>query len=215
MPFSTELLPPTFSILLSDYHRPFYKDYVLPSGRLRESRKGARRADVVIVSKCPPLLTAKEGVAITSQIRKYSQAAAPVYFTGIQYGQPIPYHGHDEQPDFALSRVLLVSGVANPLPLEHYVQAHYQLVHHIRFKDHHTYTGQDVLRMQENLVHYQADVILTTEKDYVKLMQPVFETRVAALPFYYLPMEVCFLFGHKEEFDKYLWQALNHKKTNY
>jgi tetraacyldisaccharide-1-P 4'-kinase len=69
--------------------------------------------------------------------------------------------------------------------------------------------------MQTSLTAYQADIILTTEKDYVKLIGPALEDLVSALPFYYLPIEVCFLFGQQEAFDKNLWTALNHKKTNY
>jgi tetraacyldisaccharide 4'-kinase len=209
--FQHRAVRPSFSVLLSDYNRPFYSDYVLPSGRLRESRKGAKRADIIIVSKCPHHIQETERAAIVTQIRKYSHSHTPIYFTGIQYGKPIPYHTHT----LFAPRILLVSGLANPLPLEEYVRVNYQLLHHLVFKDHHTYTRQDVLRMQTSLTAYQADIILTTEKDYVKLIGPALEDLVSALPFYYLPIEVCFLFGQQEAFDKNLWTALNHKKTNY
>jgi tetraacyldisaccharide 4'-kinase len=85
----------------------------------------------------------------------------------------------------------------------------------MKFKDHHLYTRQDVLSMQKKFTSYQADVILTTEKDSVKLMQPGLRELVAPLPFYYLPIEVCFLFGQREDFEKNLWKALNHTKSNY
>ncbi len=209
--FQHRSLIPSFSILLSDYNRPFYKDYILPAGRLRESRKGAFRADVIIVSKCPQGMHITECEAITHQVRQYSREDAPVFFTHIQYGQPLPYHTHTA---FA-SRILLVSGLANSKPLEQYVACTYQLMHHMIFKDHHLYTRQDVSDMQKKLEQYQAEVILTTEKDYVKLMQEGFEDLVPRLPFCYLPIEVCFLFGQKEDFDKNLWKAINHKKNYY
>jgi tetraacyldisaccharide 4'-kinase len=209
--FQHRAVSPSFSILLSDYNRPFYQDYTLPSGRLRESRTGARRADMIIVSKCPDHLKDTEQAAITNRIGKYSRTGVPVYFTGIHYGKPLPYYIHST---FA-PRILLVSGLANPLPLEKYVQSTYQLLHHIVFKDHHAYTSQDVLHIQESFYQHKADVILTTEKDYVKLVQPALKSLVATLPFYYLPIEVCFLFGQQEDFDKNMWNALNHKKTNY
>jgi tetraacyldisaccharide 4'-kinase len=209
--FQHRAVTPSFSVLLSDYNRPFYKDYVLPSGRLRESRKGARRADTIIVSKCPHYLNETESAAINAQISKYSRTDVPVYFTGIRYGQPLPY---STQAAFG-PRILLVSGLANPMPLEKYIQSNYQLIHHMKFKDHHLYTRQDVLSMQKKFTSYQADVILTTEKDSVKLMQPGLRELVAPLPFYYLPIEVCFLFGQREDFEKNLWKALNHTKSNY
>ncbi|MDO1445110.1 tetraacyldisaccharide 4'-kinase [Rhodocytophaga aerolata] len=209
--FQHRAIKPAYSILLSDYHRPFYKDFVLPAGRLRESRQGAKRADVIIVSKCPADIRTAERETIITQIRKYSQTETPVYFTSIDYGQPVPYH-----PSAVFNaKVLLVSGLANSAPLEQYVRSHYQLVHHLDFNDHHTYTRQDIVHMQKNLEQYGADVILTTEKDYVKLMQAPFADLVEPLPFYFLPIEVRFLFGEEDAFYKNLWQAITHKKTNY
>jgi tetraacyldisaccharide 4'-kinase len=209
--FQHRAVHPSYSILLSDYYRPFYKDFVLPAGRLRESRQGANRADIIIVSKCPADVGTTERENIITQIRKYSQKGTPVYFTSIVYGQPVPYY----PSTLFKAKVLLVSGLANSAPLEQYVQSHYQLLHHLKFNDHHTYTRQDIVHMQKTLEQYQADIILTTEKDYVKLIQASFTDLIKPLPFYYLPIEVRFLFGEENAFYKNLWQAINHKKTNY
>ncbi|MCL4162822.1 UNVERIFIED_CONTAM: hypothetical protein GTU68_021639, partial [Idotea baltica] len=79
---------PQLNILLNDFNRPFYKDYVLPAGRLRESRKHANRADIIIVTKCPKGLNSMEMEGIERQIKRYSQPQVPIFFTGIKYLKP-------------------------------------------------------------------------------------------------------------------------------
>jgi tetraacyldisaccharide 4'-kinase len=81
------------------------------------------------------------------------------------------------------------------------------------FNDHHTYTRQDILAIEQKFRHYRADVVITTEKDYVKLMQTQFADLVGQLPFYYLPIEVRFLFGQEADFCKNLWKAISHEKN--
>jgi tetraacyldisaccharide 4'-kinase len=197
---------PSFSILLSDYNRPFYRDYVLPAGRLRESRAGAKRADVILVSKCPEGLTKAEKEAIIQQIRWYANPLTPVYFTTIRYGQPVPF-GKPE--DAFQGPVLLVSGLANARPLEKYVQQTYTLSHHMAFNDHHTYTSKDMEAILRQFGQTQARQILVTEKDYVKLMHPDFSEQISRLPVWYLPIEVCFLFGEGQAFHEKVLQSLS------
>ena len=76
--------------MLSDYGRPFYNDLLLPAGNLRESRKNAKRADVVIVTKCPDNISDKETDHIINSISKYTRENVPVFFVSIKYGAPVP-----------------------------------------------------------------------------------------------------------------------------
>jgi tetraacyldisaccharide 4'-kinase len=188
---------PRLSILLTDYNRPFYGDFVLPAGRLRESRGGASRADMIIVTKCPPDLSRTSQQEITRRIEQYKRPEVPVFFTGIRYGEPVPFGGAGGafNPD-----VVLVSGLANAAPLENYVRQRFRLLEHLEFRDHHRYGPVDLAAMRKALEETSGRTVLTTEKDYVKLIGPELREQAARLPLFYLPIEVFFL-EKQPEFD--------------
>ncbi len=193
---------PRLSILLTDYNRPFFRDHVLPAGRLREARRGAGRAHVVIVTKCPGDLDATGQSAITDAVHQYARPEVPVFFTGIRYGAPVAFgNGAAFHPD-----VVLVSGLANPAPLERYVRGQFRLLAHLAFRDHHRYGAADLHRMEGALAETGGRALLVTEKDYVKLLSPDFAGFTGRLPFFYLPMEVFFLEGGSR-FDALVRQA--------
>ncbi|MFD1140452.1 tetraacyldisaccharide 4'-kinase [Larkinella insperata] len=188
---------PQLNLLLMDYNRPFYADQPFPSGRLRERRHGALRADVVLVTKCPDELEAAEQRAIQQRIRTYSRADVPVFFTGLRYGKPVGFADSfvkNEGP--RERRVVLVSGIARPEPLEQYVKTHFTLAGHLRFADHHRYTPADLERIVRELPG--DGTVLTTEKDFVKLAPLLAETGLDASRFWYLPIEIMFLSGEAE-----------------
>jgi tetraacyldisaccharide 4'-kinase len=164
---------------------------------LRESRNGARRADIIIVTKCPLELSGVDRQRITARTDWYKRPEVPVFFTGIRYGEPVPFGGASASfsPD-----LVLVSGLANATPLESYVRQHFRLLKHMEFRDHHQYRSADLAAMQEALQETGARTVLVTEKDYVKLIGPEFRELAAQLPLFYLPIEVVFL-ERKAEFD--------------
>src|SRR5690606_8845834 len=90
--FQHRRIKPAFQILLTEYAKPFYRDYPLPSCRLRESREGASSADGVVMTKCPPSLTANEEATARASVGRYTES--PVFFSAIRYGQPVPFGGH-------------------------------------------------------------------------------------------------------------------------
>ncbi len=182
---------PNLSILLTDYSRPFFRDHVLPAGRLREARSGAARAHAVIVTKCPAGLSPARQQEIASAVRRYARPEVPVFFTGIRYGAPVAFGSEKTfHPD-----VVLVSGLANPAPLESYAREQFGLRAHLAFRDHHRYGEADLRRMEGTLAQTGGRALLVTEKDYVKLVSPAFAGFTGRLPFFYLPMEVFFLDG--------------------
>ncbi len=194
--FQHRQVTPNFSLLLTDYNKPFYTDFLLPSGRLRESRWNAARADVIVVTKCPAEISADEMLRIEKSIRTYAEK--PVFFTSIRYGQPVPFSTSPTAPP---RRVVLISGIANAEPLEAYVRQNYTLVRHFKFNDHHKYKLKDVesfIAMAENepIVSF-----LTTEKDKVKLHVPLFYGLIGSQPFYYIPIEVDFI-KNGQDFDE-------------
>jgi tetraacyldisaccharide 4'-kinase len=194
--FQHRRIKPGFSVLLTDYARPFYCDYLLPAGRLRESRRGAERADVVVVTKCPPDLGAAERVKIQQAIQRY--APVPVFFSTIRYGQLQPLTSHNRPS----SKVVLVSGIARPAMLEEYVMKQFTLLKHFRYRDHHRYTMKDVMEVNRFIASQKDAVsLITTEKDAVKLTAPPFREVTEQWALFVLPVTIGWL-ENGNEFDK-------------
>jgi tetraacyldisaccharide 4'-kinase len=171
---------PALNILLTELARPFYHDYVLPAGRLREARTGAARADVVILTKCPPDLTAAAQAAAVAQVRRYARPGVPVLFSAYAYEAPEPLVvDTDIRTGQRLpadpSRVptppgpaLLLTGIAQPSPLREYLEGQgYAIRHHEALPDHHAFQPAD---MQALYRHWQPGwPVFTTEKDATRL----------------------------------------------
>jgi tetraacyldisaccharide 4'-kinase len=195
---------PGFSILLTTYERPFYEDNVLPLGRLREGPEGANRADMVVVTKCPPHIGEEEMMHVENNIRKFS--AKPVYFTKIRYADPIAFG--DATKPFS-SRVVLVTGIANSHVLAEHVQHTYSLIKHFDFRDHYEFTADDLQRFKDFVSQGAEPMsILTTEKDSVKLLRAELAPMVKQLPIFYLPIETEFVRNGKD-FDTLVMSFLN------
>ncbi|MEQ8927910.1 MAG: tetraacyldisaccharide 4'-kinase [Fulvivirga sp.] len=195
---------PTLNILLTDYNRPFYDDYVLPFGRLREARNGAERADIIVVTKCPHDINESERNLISERIAKY--ADCQVYFSAIKYLDPIPLN----QEYSSLSKnVLLFSGLAFNKPFTDHISSHYNLVDDIYFNDHHAYTSKDMNLVEERYrqIPFQDKSIVTTEKDMVKLLNGEIKSVVNHLPIFYTPIEHYFL-ENGEVFDKVVLESI-------
>jgi tetraacyldisaccharide 4'-kinase len=166
-----------FNILLTTYASPFFKDFVLPMGRLRESRSGAKRANAVIVTKCPDKINSVEKQKIKAQIKVYSNHE--VGFSTIQYeSELINASGKIDFKDF--DDFYLITGIANPKPLLKYLSDHKKTFEHLVFPDHYNFTEKDI-----NKFKGLSKPILTTEKDYVRLRNSL-DTNL-----YYQPISIC------------------------
>ena len=198
---------PDLNILLTDYNRPFYKDTILPGGRLRESRAGSKRADVVIVSKCPDNLTEQQRKDITKGIKKYAITTVPVFFTGIAYKGPQAVFANKVD---SIKKVILFSGIAKAGGLKAEVEKKSELVKFFEYPDHHHYSANDFKKMTEyyNSVKQEGLILLTTEKDMVKIISHPDKNILENLPLYYLPIEV-FVLQDKEKFDSLILNSLN------
>jgi tetraacyldisaccharide 4'-kinase len=185
---------PGLSILLTEYSNPFYSDHLLPYGRLREAPEGARRADAIVVTKCPPQLSDDEAMEIEKCIRTYSDK--PVFFSKIRYGEPVMF-GKDAMLS---KKIILVSAIANAHILEGYASNSYTLLKHFAFRDHYLFTASDLGEIESMVKKYpQGDVsILTTEKDMVKLQRNELKSLVSRLPVFYLPIETEFIRNGKD-----------------
>jgi tetraacyldisaccharide 4'-kinase len=191
---------PALNVLLTEWARPFYHDRVLPAGRLRESRAGARRADVVIVTKCPVGLSAAAQAAIEQNIKRYAKPGAPVFFSAYAYGTPRPLGARGNSVEDHLkpatpagpAAALLITGIAQPGPLREYLEIQgYVVRHHARFPDHHAFSPADLADLRK---HWQPGwPIFTTEKDATRLLAPELRPALAGLPCYTIPVQAAFL----------------------
>jgi tetraacyldisaccharide 4'-kinase len=188
---------PTLNILLTELARPFYEDYVLPAGRLRESRAGAQRADIVIVTKCPHNISEASQQAAAQHIRHYSQPGVPVLFSAYEYAAPqaLPDATAPVLPTYPTAGLaVLLTGIAQPGPLCEYLEEQgYNIQYHAHFPDHHAFAPADLTALR---AHWQPGwPIFTTEKDATRLLMPELRAARVGLPLYTIPVRVAFLGG--------------------
>ncbi|MBC6365861.1 tetraacyldisaccharide 4'-kinase [Algoriphagus sp. AK58] len=189
--FQHRKLKPDFSIILTSFSKPFFRDFLLPAGRLRESRKGARRAHVIIVTKCPSGLSLKEKERYGDQIRKYSSSSAEIFFSGIGYGAPYLVWGNKSE---FIPKVVVVSGLADDSLFLEFCKNTFEVVDSVSFPDHYEYRREDATTLV-GLVKKHQDakvVLLTTEKDAEKLKSLAKQGFLEEIPIFALPIEVKF-----------------------
>jgi tetraacyldisaccharide 4'-kinase len=196
------------NILLTSFHRPFFKDYLLPAGRLRESRKAAARADIIIVTKCPIALPEKVCTYFIKQINKYCKNKSPnIFFSYIKYGKPISlWHAHTNDWQ---DHVILLTGIADSAPIVKYVHTTYHLLHHIAFEDHHRFTLQDIKKIVSTFdqITSKKKCILTTEKDSARLMESDLVPILRQLPIFFLPISMNFI-AQEEVFKQRIFDCI-------
>lgn len=188
------------NILITDFNRPYHKDFILPYGRLRESRAAAKRAQAIIVSKCPPQLSRSDADAMKLALQPAPEQQ--VFFTSIRYAQA--YELMSRTPvDIRGKSVLLVCGIARPEPLVAHVEQQAAAVHTLSFRDHHYFGSRDLEEMREAFENWPVPdkILLTTEKDATRLLLHRERLAEMSLPIVVLPIEVAFLFEEGPRFD--------------
>ena len=173
-----------FNIMLSDYGAPFYKDFVLPTGNLREPKSGAERADCVLITKCPYALTKEEKEMIKARVDKYA-GGVPVYFSRIKYGTLTPVFELKQ----AYGKAVLITGIAKPQVFENYVKESFAVVEHFNFSDHHEFSEDDLNSILE-LMEDDNISLITTEKDMVRLLPFSGHDLFSQYPLFYIPIEI-------------------------
>ena len=167
----------SFYILLTKYDDLFTDDFLLPTGNLRESSSGAKRADVILVTKCPVNLTESSKNSIKQKLKKFHKK---VFFTTISYDDQTAGSESILVNDLKDYDVLLITGIANPTPLLSFLTEKNVNFKHLKFPDHHHFTDNEIEIIKKEYTNLKSSkkLILTTEKDYVRL-----ENRVEALSF--------------------------------
>ncbi len=190
-----------FNILLTEYDNLYCDDFFIPTGDLRDHRDAAKRAAIIIVTKCPDNLNTIERDEIIEKI--YPEQHQSVFFTTIQY--ETPYHIYNPADQWILTlrdEVLLVCGIANPLPLKNYIHEHTHTYYQISYSDHHIFSIEDLQEMKEKFdqINSKSKLILTTEKDAVRLVK--YTQELNNIPLYVLPIKPKFLFDSERNFNE-------------
>lgn len=200
---------PALNILLTEFSRPFTRDWLLPAGRLREWRYGYRRADIIVVTKCPPQLTSQQRYEMLMEIDPYPRQR--VYFSRYSYGQPYDLLRPDVRRPLDLdTHVLLVSAIANTDYLLQYVGGEAGSVQTLEFEDHHYFDDSDLLDMQRRFeaLPQRNKIILTTEKDATRLELHQDFLWKSQLPVFVIPVEVTFCDNDEVDFQADVKQVL-------
>lgn len=174
--FQHRKIQPHLQILLTDYNKLFTRDWVLPAGRLRESTSGKKRADVVVVTKCPEKLTAEEREAIANELSLGNNQA--LFFSKLHYGEIRSIYDYTPVKLASSSGAIIVAGIANPSDLERYVRSIVAECKLLTFPDHHLFTDRDIEQVLSKFESLSSSIkfIITTEKDAVRLTRlPSFE----------------------------------------
>ena len=183
-----------FYVLLTKFDDLFSNDFVLPTGNLRERRVGAKRADVVVVTKCPDGLEAFQMETTKKLLRRYFDG--PIFFSKISYAAEVKNSSNTiATAKLNAYEMVLVTGIANPKPLLKYLNGLGVDYSHINFPDHHQFSEKDIRSIQDRFdsLSSKNKIILTTEKDFVRLSEKVNDL-------YYLPIASAFI-KDQEKFD--------------
>ena len=191
------------NILLMDYNNPIYHDSFLPQGTLRDSRSQLYRANFVLVTKCPDDLNPLDMRIVINSLGLFPYQS--LYFTRMRQGEITPLFA-----DRAVGKVregdpvIAMSGIANPVPLLESLRKRFDVVAELTFDDHHTYRLSDMRRLEALFAAYPDAVVLTTEKDAVKLTNRKKVPEAVQQRLYYVPIHVSFVADSESEFLRQL-----------
>lgn len=207
-------------ILLFDYNKVFNKDWMLPFGNLREPISGLNRADIILITKTPKIFSPMERRRVESHLPNHLHK--PIVFSYLKYGELKGLH--QSYPNRMLSQcdkktqVILITGIADATLLINYLESNkLKIVKHFKYADHYNYTVSDITKWKTEYDAIAGDnkMVITTEKDAMRLLHPKFENKLDELPIYYLPIESEIHEKDKEWFDnKVIEYVRTSKKHN-
>ncbi|MEZ5083751.1 MAG: tetraacyldisaccharide 4'-kinase [Bacteroidales bacterium] len=211
--FQHRYVKPGLSILLTDYYNIYKNDFMLPSGNLREFTTGAKRADIILVTKSPKIISpiTRRNILKMIKPKDYQQ----LFFSRIKHGNFSPIPGVDFIPakESKISFILLFSGIANTYPLEEYLKGKCKRLEIFSFPDHHQFTISDLEKLEKkfNDIFAKKKIIVTTEKDVMRLQFPELREKINHLPICYVPIEVAINKKDREKFNQII---LNYVEAN-
>ena len=212
--FQHRYVKPTVSIVLTEFNNPVFFDKLLPLGRLREPAKAIYRADMVVVTKCPPQLKAIEYRIFKNNLKLFPYQK--LFFSRFNYTslRPLFPDIRKDAPHMSWlgpdDTVLVLSGIANPKPLVRYLKGFKATIKVKVFPDHHNFNRKDLdaITKRFNELEGKQKIIVTTEKDAVRLINnPYFPHQLKPYIFYQ-PVDVTFDPMNVDSFDLELQKML-------
>jgi tetraacyldisaccharide 4'-kinase len=204
--FQHRKIKPGFMILLTDYNKPYFKDWLLPSGRLREPISERKRADIIIMTKSPLPLENNKKTELKNALKPLPKQE--VYFTGIRYQELESVSGKESinLEELKPENILLFCGIANPSPLVNFAGKNCCKLKTITFPDHHDFSGNDIEKILQEWKNISSanKIIITTEKDWRRLENTRQAEPLKSLPLYFLPIGLDWDLQEKLSFDKKL-----------
>lgn len=213
--FQHRHVKPGLSLLLTDYHRLFCDDTLLPAGRLREPISGKNRAHIVVVTKCPQDIKPIDYNIITKRLNLFPYQQ--LYFSSFRYGnlQPVFPDVLDSSTAVAKSKgialsslkdteILLVTGIASPAPILERLEGCTKQISLLSFADHHDFSHRNITSIQERFeaLKSKQKLIITTEKDATRLIHHPALTDELKPFIYVLPIEIEILQNQKDKFNQ-------------
>lgn len=219
--FQHRWVKPGISILLVDYNQPLKGDLLLPAGRLREPVSAKNRAAIVIITKCPPDIKPIERRILSKELNLSPWQS--LYFTTFSYGRTLPVFPDDakvktEEDLFATKPfILMVTGIASPDLLKDYLGGISSGIEKLFFPDHHNFTGEDMQRILKiwKSLDRKNKVIITTEKDAIRLQKRTDIDSEIKQNIYYIPVKVSFIEKYGDMFKKQIIQYVKNNKRDH
>lgn len=210
---------PGLNILLTDFFKPFSSDRIFPMGNLREFSFGKKRADVVVFTKSPDILSPIERRRLNDEVKLgYHQQS---YFSYVRYNEvwPMPNTLNKDKlsiEELKKSSVVLLTGIANAEYLKYFVQSNSSDVEHFEYPDHYQFMLNDVKKVTHKIDDWYATnkIILTTEKDMMRLIYPEILDLLKNYPVYYLPIEIAFHGDDEQQFNDLILNYVRKNKAN-
>lgn len=210
--FQHRYVKPGISILLTDSQKLYKNDYLIPVGSLRDTVSSAKRADIIIVTKTHKVLSpiTRRNVASVLNLEQHQK----LYFSYISYGNFIPLKEVNKgMIPKVINTILLFTGIANPYPLQEYLRDKCSELIAIDFPDHHNYRKSDILAIRDKFESFftRKKIIITTEKDVMRLINSPYLCELENLPVFYIPIEMRI---HKQDRESFKNQIIKYVREN-
>lgn len=204
-------IKPGLNILLTDYYNLYKNDRLVPAGNLRDIKKAADRAKIVVVTKSPSVITSyyRRDVENILKLKPHQK----IFYSYIEYQEFQPLSKTSYNIDVKEAKtVLLVSGIANTYSLTDYLKRKYNTISKIEYNDHHNFTEKDIdliIKKYNNLIG-KNKIIVTTEKDAMRLINSSLISKFDDIPVFTIPIKIKF---HKENGISFNDEILNYVKN--
>jgi len=189
--FQHRRITPSTNILLTDYNHMLDPEILFPFGKLRDLPEQKRRADMVIVTKCPGEISPEERFVREQKLRLSPKQE--LAFTTIKYGEPMSvFEGADRRYVYS-KYAILITAVANPKPLQYQLMSDYKIIDKLNFRDHHNFTKGEIRKINKKLAKWPKAVIFTTEKDAQRIMEKTNFSDSVRERLFFIPIEVAII----------------------